>query len=213
MKNRQLELLIHLLKIKKSTYKELSKKFEVSTKTIERDIDRLALAGIPVYCQQGAGGGVNIDEDYKFTNSFFTPHDIGHLVTALHMARSFTANPRNQEVLQKLSLIAPNLTTMYQQNVTNYFYIDNPAGPVDFSKGIYELINYCLDFKEYALINGKDEIVCLGYVFKSDKIYLFSYLDDYQLINIADIITFEATGKTISEEYMSYHEYREKDIS
>lgn len=207
MKNRQLELLIYLLKHKKTTYGELSKNFEVSTKTIERDVDRLAKAGIPVYCQQGSGGGVVIDEKYKFSTSFFTPHDIGHIVTALHMARSFTANPRNHEVLQKLSLIAPNLTTLYEQNVQDYFYIDNPAGPVDFSKGIYEQINQCLDFKTYATIDGVQKNACLGYVFQDNLIYLFVYQEGYKLIDIQKIEEFIINEEVREIEYMSYREY------
>lgn len=71
MRNRQLDILVYLLKHKKSTYHELADRFEVCTKTIERDIDRLSSFGVPVYCQQGADGGVFIDEKYKFDTSFF----------------------------------------------------------------------------------------------------------------------------------------------
>ncbi|MEG0683078.1 MAG: HTH domain-containing protein, partial [Raoultibacter sp.] len=63
MKGRHLELLVYLLKHKKTSYKQLAQHFEVSTKTIERDINRLSAMGIPVYCLQGVGGGVRIDEN------------------------------------------------------------------------------------------------------------------------------------------------------
>ncbi|MEG1523775.1 MAG: HTH domain-containing protein, partial [Clostridia bacterium] len=62
IKSRHLEVLIYLLKYKKTTYKQLAHHFEVSIKTIERDIGRLSSMGIPVYCTQGFGGGVQIDE-------------------------------------------------------------------------------------------------------------------------------------------------------
>ncbi|MEG1678261.1 MAG: HTH domain-containing protein, partial [Clostridia bacterium] len=53
IKGRHLEILIYLLKQKKTTYRQLATHFEVSTKTIERDINRLSAMGIPVYCTQG----------------------------------------------------------------------------------------------------------------------------------------------------------------
>lgn len=102
MKNRQLDILIYLLKHKKTTYTELANYFEVSNKTIERDIDRLSSVGVPVYCQQGAGGGVYIDEKYKFATSFFTPEEVSHIVTSLHISRMFVTSETNQEILQLL---------------------------------------------------------------------------------------------------------------
>lgn len=210
MKNRQLELLIYLLKNKKSTYKELAKHFEVSTKTIERDIDRLSSIGIPVHCQQGTGGGVILDEKYKFTQSFFSPQDIGHMVTALHIAKTFTANKQNNEIVQKLSLIDPNLTEFFQQNVSQHFFLDLYAPPVDFETDIFTLINKCMDLKVYASVNVEFEIIPLSYVFKIDGIHLFCYKDDYKLLKITDINSFVPTEVEFSGEYDSYDVWKEK---
>ncbi len=176
MKNRQLDVLIYLLKCKKTTYNELANTFEVSTKTIERDINRLSAAGIPVYCQQGFGGGVYIDETYKFSTSFFTPEEIYHMVTSLHIAKSFTSNPLNEAILQKLCLIAPNITTIFEENVSEYLSLDLFDKPIDFETGIFVSINKCMDFKLYANVDCQKEVACLGYVYKADGIYLFIYL-------------------------------------
>lgn len=210
MKNRQLELLIFLLKYKKSTYKELAENFEVSKKTIERDIDRLSAIGIPVYCQQGAGGGVVLDENYKFTQSFFTPEDIGHMVTALHIAQTFTTNPQNREIIQKLALIDPNLTEFFQQNVSQHFFLDLYSPPIDFETDIYSLINHCLDFKVFATINNVEGVVPLSYVFKGDGIHLFCFKEDYKLLKIADISSFIPTETEITGEFLRYDECQNK---
>lgn len=208
MKNRQLSLLIYLLEQKKSTYKELAKHFEVSTKTIERDVDRLSSAGIPVYCQQGSGGGVYLDENFKFSTSFFAPEDIAHMIAALHIAKSFTANPQNQEILQKLSLISPNLTKMFARDVQHYFNLDLYDAPVDFSQGIFCEINRCLDFKLYTQIDDRGAVVCLGYVFKPDGIYLFAHTNDYILVKIDQIKTFVPSTEICEEKLLSYQEYK-----
>ncbi|MFI3250520.1 MAG: HTH domain-containing protein [Eubacteriales bacterium] len=208
MKNRQLELLIFLLKYKKSTYHELATHFEVSRKTIERDIDRLSAIGIPVRCQQGSGGGVTLDESYKFSQSFFTPEDIGHMVTALHIARTFTANPQNKEIIHKLTLIDPNLTEFFQQNVSQHFFLDLYAPPVNFETDIFSQINRCLDLKVYATINDVVEVVPLSYVFKTDGIHLFCFKNDYKLIKISEITAFNLTDVEFSGDFLPYDTWK-----
>ncbi len=208
MKNRQLDILIYLLKYKKTTYNELAKHFEVSTKTIERDINRLSSAGIPVYCQQGSGGGVYIDETYKFSTSFFTPEEIYHMVTALHISKTFTSNPLNKDILQKLCLIAPNITSLFEENVSEYLSLDLYDKPVDFESGIFISINQCMDFKLYANIDSQKDVACLGYVYKADGIYLFAHCKEYFLMKISDIKSFECTDKIYAEQFLDYKNYK-----
>ncbi|WP_409967748.1 HTH domain-containing protein [Bengtsoniella intestinalis] len=207
VKNRQLELLVYLLQKKKSTYGQLAHHFEVSTKTIERDIDRLSASGIPVYCQQGVGGGVYLDENYTFSTSFFTPEDIAHMITALHIAKTFTANPQNEEILKKLSLISPQLTHLFQSNVEQYFHLDLYDAPAHFDQDVFLSINQCLDFKQYATVDGVEAVVCLGYVYKPDGLYLFAHAGDYRLIKIDDIVSFIVTDQVFDGSYLTYKEY------
>ena len=58
--DRMIGILSILLQQEKATMPELAKKFEVSRRTINRDIESLCMAGIPLVTQQGAGGGVSI---------------------------------------------------------------------------------------------------------------------------------------------------------
>ncbi len=50
-----------LLQTEKSTVPALAQRFEVSRRTIERDIDALCRAGVPLVTVQGYGGGVFIE--------------------------------------------------------------------------------------------------------------------------------------------------------
>ncbi len=54
-----------LLECEKVSATTLAKKFEVSVKTIYRDIDTIALAGIPIITYPGLNGGIGIMEEYK----------------------------------------------------------------------------------------------------------------------------------------------------
>lgn len=65
---RLLETILILIENKKMTAKKLSELFNVSTRTVYRDIDTLTLAGIPVYYIKGRNGGIYIDEDYSIND-------------------------------------------------------------------------------------------------------------------------------------------------
>lgn len=62
---RHFRILFHLLKHDKVTAPDLAKEFEVSVRTIYRDIDTMSEAGIPVYMQGGRNGGIYLSEGYK----------------------------------------------------------------------------------------------------------------------------------------------------
>lgn len=53
---RQLEVLLELIRVRKTTMRQLAEKFEVSTKTIARDIERLSASVFPVRCERGREG-------------------------------------------------------------------------------------------------------------------------------------------------------------
>lgn len=63
--DRLIGILSILLQKDKVTAAELSEKFEVSRRTIVRDIEDICMAGIPVVTTQGKGGGISIMEGYK----------------------------------------------------------------------------------------------------------------------------------------------------
>ena len=208
LKNRQLELLIYLLEKKKSTYKELADKFEVSTKTIERDINRFSSIGIPVYCSQGVGGGVFIDENYKFSSSFFTQEDIHQIVLALRVMDSIAEKSKKDSVLQKLALLVPELTSLFEYDTKNYFSIDLLESKIDMDNDICKAINDCLDDEVLANIDEIENVACIGYVIKADGLYLFAHKNEYMMIKIEDIKEIKITDMSFERNFMTYEEYK-----
>lgn len=67
--NRLLEMVYILLDKKTVTAKELSEYFQVSQRTIFRDIDILSVAGIPIYTNRGKGGGIRILDNFVINKS------------------------------------------------------------------------------------------------------------------------------------------------
>jgi len=69
--SRLFRIVYYLLQNGKATAPELAQKFEVSIRTIYRDIDSISSAGIPIYATQGKGGGISILNDYTLSISCF----------------------------------------------------------------------------------------------------------------------------------------------
>src|SRR5690554_2759718 len=80
---RLLAIIMILLNKKKLSAKELAKKFEVSSRTIYRDIESICQAGVPVVSEQGVNGGFSIMENYKVDKTLFTNQEMLAIITAL----------------------------------------------------------------------------------------------------------------------------------
>lgn len=68
--NRLFEIIYILLDKKVVASKELAERFEVSLRTIYRDVEILSSAGITVYMSKGKGGGISLLPDFVLNNSF-----------------------------------------------------------------------------------------------------------------------------------------------
>ena len=80
-----------LLQTEKSTVPALAQRFEVSRRTIERDIDALCRAGVPLVTVQGYGGGVFIEPRYKLDKTLLSGPELAALVAG---AAAWAAFPR-----------------------------------------------------------------------------------------------------------------------
>lgn len=60
--SRLLEMILLLMDRKMISAKELAQYFEVSERTIYRDVDTLSMAGIPIYAIKGRNGGISLME-------------------------------------------------------------------------------------------------------------------------------------------------------
>ena len=207
MKGRHLELLLFLMRNKKATYKSLAKYFDVSTKTIERDISYLESIGIPVYCLQGAGGGVFIDPKYKLSKSFFTNEDVHNIVFALATFDSITGKSFKDQVLKKLSLISPELINIFESNCMEYFVIDLVEEELNIEEELKCKINHALeeDLKLKLRLGRKKFLVSpISYIFRPEGMYIYCYGDDYMLMKISSIKELEVTDIKFEREFKSY---------
>ena len=96
---------VHMLLNKKSlTARELAEHFEVSIRTVYRDIETLTFAGIPVYSTRGKNGGIKLLDEYVLDKSIISKDEQNDILYALQSLKA--ANyPEVEETLEKLSVI------------------------------------------------------------------------------------------------------------
>ena len=102
--NRLFKILYYILEKGKVTANELADKFEVSVRTIYRDIDSISSAGIPIYALQGKGGGIEIAEDFVLSKSLLSENEKQQIMSALQGLDNTTKQSEN-ELLTKLSAL------------------------------------------------------------------------------------------------------------
>lgn len=101
--DRLIGILAILLQRDRVTAPELARQFEVSRRTISRDIDALCRAGIPIATRQGANGGISILENYRFDRTLLTRADMQDILAGLRSLDSVNNTNRYGQLMEKLS--------------------------------------------------------------------------------------------------------------
>ncbi len=102
--NRLFEIVYILLRKGTVTAKELSEHFEVSQRTIYRDIEILSGAGIPIYANRGKGGGIRLMEQFVLNKSVLTKQEQNDILSALQGIEAASFGEVSS-TLSKLSLL------------------------------------------------------------------------------------------------------------
>lgn len=110
--DRMLYIITYLLNHKKVKAQELAEKFEVSVRTIYRDVDAISLAGIPIVTYQGMDGGIGIMEGFKLDKNLLTGEEIRKIVNALKGFQSISEDGKVKQLIEKLSGITVNMDLM-----------------------------------------------------------------------------------------------------
>lgn len=107
--DRMIGILSILLQKEKVTAPYLAGKFEVSRRTIIRDIDALCMAGIPIVTEQGHNGGISIMENYKIDKTLLSTSDMQAILAGLRSLDSVSGTSRYAQLMEKLSAGASDM--------------------------------------------------------------------------------------------------------
>jgi len=189
--NRLFEIVHLLMNKKRVTANELAAHFEVSKRTILRDIDTLTTAGIPIYTTQGKGGGIFIQDNFVLNKTLVSEDEQKQILFSLQ-SMSATELIDTGKVLSRLRNFFAN---------SNREWVE-----VDFSRwGHSEKDNAKFEMLKHAIINeftvsfdylspyGESkgrEVYPLKLSFKSKAWYLQSFClteNDYRVFKFTRI--------------------------
>lgn len=103
--------IVYLLQESKHlTAKDLAEHFEVSTRTILRDVDTLSEAGIPIYTTKGKGGGIFLLDNFILNKTTISKKEQDQILFALQ-SLSLTEQLEEKELLSKLQAFFQNTKT------------------------------------------------------------------------------------------------------
>lgn len=110
--DRLIGILTILLQKDRVSAPELAEKFEVSRRTIGRDIDALCVAGIPIVTHQGIGGGISIAEGFKLDKSVLTADELSDMIAALKGIGSISPQSHIERTLDKLHANSDSIVSL-----------------------------------------------------------------------------------------------------
>ncbi len=142
--DRLVSIIMILLDKERISARELADMFEVSPRTIYRDIDAINMAGIPVHGTTGVGGGFEIMQNYKLDKKVFSTADLSailmglsslsnvmrgdELVNALAKVKSFIPADRAKDVALKANQVYIDLSPWMGNGIMQpYFEIIKTA--------------------------------------------------------------------------------------
>ncbi len=215
--NRLFEIIYILLNKKMVTAKELAEKFEVSVRTIYRDIDMLSSAGIPIYASQGKGGGISLLEDYILNKSVLSEDEQNEILFALQ-SLTLTQNPETDRVLSKLS-------SLFNKTITNWIEVDlSPWGSDEDRKGEFTHLKDAIlnhQVVEFTYFNSSGEkstrkVEPLKLIFKVNAWYLRGFCltkNEYRTFKISRIFHIDIKQETFEHRNPDEVSLDEKDQS
>lgn len=101
--DRQIGILSILLQKDTVTAPWLAEHFEVSRRTINRDIEDLCKAGIPIMTRQGINGGISIMDNYKMDRTLLTSTEMQDIIAGIRSLDSVNRTKRYGKLMEKLS--------------------------------------------------------------------------------------------------------------
>lgn len=190
--NRLFEIVYILLDKKTITAKELAERFEVSTRTIYRDIETLSSTGIPVYMSKGKGGGISLLPDFVLNKAVLTNKEKEDILSSLKALKTINLI-ETDTALKKLS-------SLFGESNTDWIEVDfsSWASNAKSETEIFNTIKTAILSKKiisfsYASAKGEQitrEVEPLKLCFKAGAWYLYAYCKkrcDYRFFKLRRI--------------------------
>lgn len=198
--------------------KELAEYFEVSTRTIYRDIEAINQAGIPIVSFQGKEGGFAILDSYKIDRNFFNHNEMSSLITTLTDINKTIKDEKISNALEKISSVLTkedldSIQEKAQQTIIDIY----PWGYTDEQKYKLEKIKDAIGGQnllifEYTNNKGIVSNRCIEpmvVIFKGTAWYLYGYCrtrEDFRMFKISRINNLNIENEIFEKRKIDYNQ-------
>lgn len=193
--DRLFSILMIIINKEKITAKELSEYFQVSVRTIQRDIDTLSMSGIPIYAEIGKNGGYQLLDNYKLDMSFLNTKEAKVIKSLLGSLEQAVPYLDIKSVSNKFSMIPSdesedNKIIVKLNPLINEENFKNNIEIIAKARDSYNKINIKYidaNFKETNRIICPYTLVMMGSIW-----YLYGYCDlrkDFRLFKLSRIVS------------------------
>jgi len=221
--DRLLSIVIYLLNHELVSARTLAERFGVTVRTIQRDMDAINLAGIPVVAAQGPYGGYGIMENFKLDKRLLGANDLFNIVTALKGIASSLEDPGIDGTLQKIEGLIPMERGDPFGGRQERLYIDFSAlGGGPSWRESFRAVQAAVEagrLMRFEYTNNRLERVTrvaepMTVVFKWRAWYLFAYCrlrQDYRLFRISRIRNALVLDEGFTRRGMSFESFSSRD--
>ena len=203
--DRLLSIVIYLLNHNTVTTAKLAQRFEVSRRTILRDMEQISLAGIPVCSIPGVNGGYSIMEGYKLDGRVITEEEQASILTALKGFMSAYDSKKYNAALEKISSVLPS-----RQKQQHIFLDFGASGENDDLQAKLKLLEKAIIDKNaisisYVNVSGQAssrlvEPIALNYRWHAWYMLAFcTFKQDYRIFKVVRIGSIEITITAFSK--------------
>ncbi len=222
--DRLLSIVVYLLNRDLVSASALAKRFGVSVRTIQRDMEAIDLAGIPVISVQGPSGGYGIMDGYKMDRRLVTVDDLFFIITALRGIEDSLDDRRIGDALEKMRGLLPSANDNGFKDREEKLHIDFSmlgGGPDQrrVFKTVQEAVNsgrlLKMDYTNNRLERESRIVEPMTIVFQWRSWYLFAYCrlrEGYRLFRISRIREPKILDERFRRRNYGYEEFsREND--
>nr|WP_025774431.1 WYL domain-containing protein [Clostridium botulinum] len=220
---RLLGILFYIINRDNVSANNLAEHFNVSRRTILRDINILTLAGIPIYSEIGPKGGYSINPDYKLNEKIIDNANSEYILLALQSLKSVYGEKKVHETYEKVKHIYSDKNNNHALNI-DFSIVNENRSIISYISMLKEAIqhNKTVSF-QYTNLNSDTRIVkcnIIHVLYKWYYWYAFGYdleKSDFRMFKIVRMRNLEISEAYFDNDYDvaklldNYEEKRDKD--
>ncbi|TNE50191.1 MAG: YafY family transcriptional regulator [Deltaproteobacteria bacterium] len=219
--DRMLTIIVMLLNRSRISAKELAEKFEVSVRTVYRDIESINMAGIPILSYPGNNGGFGIMENYKLSHQLLTLDSLCSILSTLQGVNATLEDAEIDASIEKLRNLIPqdkahHLDLHMEQIIVGMEPWAYTSKQKQWIKQIRSAIAQSrlvtIAYRSYSNETSTRLVEPMSLVFKGYTWYLFAYCqlkEDFRVFRISRILDLQLEDEVFQRRDKSYHEVEE----